>query len=121
LLLDDCPTDSAPPGAPLSNEVVEVAPNADFDRVTLHGLFATFELEQFGPRRRARPTRRQTGAKDVGHFNELFIMTDRAGLTGRATNVLGSAQQLRVRVADIFVTQKSGRDLGEQRVAHQSE
>jgi len=27
------------------DEVVEVATNADFDGVTLHGLFTTFELE----------------------------------------------------------------------------
>jgi hypothetical protein len=101
--------------------VVEVATNADFHGVTLHGLFTTFEFEQFGPRRRAGPTRGQAGAKDVRHFHQLFVVTDRAGLTRRAPDILGGAQQLRVRVADVFVAQQPGGELGEQGVAHQSE
>jgi hypothetical protein len=48
-------------------------------------------------------------------------MTDRARLTRRAPDVSGGAQQLGVRVADIFVSHESSGDLREQGVTHQSE
>jgi hypothetical protein len=35
---------TASTGRPFAHEVVEVATNTDLDRVTLHGLFATFEF-----------------------------------------------------------------------------
>jgi hypothetical protein len=101
--------------------VVEVATDTDFDGVTLHWLFTTFELEQFSARGWAGPARWQARAKDVGHFNQLFVVTDGARLTRRAPDVSGGAQQLWVRVADIFVAHQSGGNLGEQGVAHQSE
>jgi hypothetical protein len=48
-------------------------------------------------------------------------VTDRAGLARRAADVLGGPQQLGVGVTDIFVADKSSRDLGQEGVTYQSE
>jgi hypothetical protein len=100
--------------------VVKGAIHADFHGVTLHRLFATFESEQFRARGGARSPGRQSSAEHVSHFNELFVVTDRTRLTGRATDIFRRAQQLGVSVADIFVTKQAGRDLGQESVADQS-
>jgi hypothetical protein len=100
---------------------MEGAAHADFHGVTLHRLFATLELEQFSTRRRARSPGGQTRAKDVGHLNQLFVVTNRTGLTRGTSYIFCGAKQFGMRVADIFVTYQARGNFGQEGVSNQSE
>ena len=100
---------------------MEVALSAHLDRVTLHGLLATLELGQFGARRRAGAAGRETRAEDVGHLDQLRVAAHRTALTRGASNVARRAQQLGVRVTDVFVEEFARGHLGQQCSAHEAE
>jgi hypothetical protein len=95
--------------------------HADFDGVTLDGLFSPLKLQKFGARRRTGATRRQSSSKDIRHLDQLGVRTDRTGLARRPANILRRPQKFRMRVTDIFVAQSPLSELGEQRVTNETE
>jgi hypothetical protein len=101
--------------------VVEGTADTDFDGVTLDGLFATLQFQEFGTRRGTRAARWQPRTKDVGHFDEFDVRTDRTGFARSTSEVLRRAKQLRVRVTDVLVSKEPRRDLGQESVTHQTE
>jgi hypothetical protein len=95
--------------------------HADFDRVTLHRVFSPFQLQEFGSRGRTRPAGGKSRAKDVGDFDEFGVGTDRTGLTSSAPDVASGTQQLGMGVADVLVTQRAGREFGQQSMTNETE
>jgi hypothetical protein len=101
--------------------VVKRASDADLYGVALDRLFAALEFEQLCTRRGARPARGKTCAEDVRDLDQFNVTADRTGLAGATSEVLRGAQQLGVRIANVFVTDQSGGDLREQRVTYETE
>jgi hypothetical protein len=106
---------------PLTHQVMKRTGHTDLDRVTLHWVLTAFQLQKFRARRRTRPTRRKSRAKDVGDFDQFGVGTDRTGLAGPSSDVASSAQQLGVSVTDVFVTQRAGGEFGQERVTDETE
>jgi hypothetical protein len=101
--------------------VVEVAARADFNGVTLDRFFAALEFGEFRARRGTRPSGGQSCAEDVGHLHQILRVADGTVFTGGASQIVRRAQQFGVRVADVFATNLTLGQFGEQGATDETE
>ncbi len=106
---------------PLTHQVMKRTGHAHFNRVALHGVFTSLQLQKLGARRGARPAGGKPCPEDVGDFDQFGLGTDGAGLARSASNVAPGAKEFRVSIADVFVAQDPGCEFGQQRVADETE
>ena len=104
-------TASPPPGH-LRSRWWKRAGRADLDGVGLHRLVTAHEPSELGLGERAGAPGRQPGPEDVGDLHGRRSLADRAVLAGRAPEVRGGTQQLRVGVADVLAREPALRQPG---------
>lgn len=88
-------------------EVVPRTTGTNLDHVASHLVGAPAEPRQLVGGRGATPVRGEPRTEDIGDVHERGLLTDRAVLTKRCTDISRCAQQLGVRVADVEARQPS--------------
>lgn len=97
------------------DEVVPAAGAAHLDHVDREFLLGRSEPDEFVGRSRRPGQRTELLTENPGHQGELLFAADGAHHIATASVELGSAEQVRIRVADRRDTRPTGVDLGQQR------
>jgi len=100
---------------------MKVTLSAHFNGVTKNRISSTLECEQLRASMRTGAARGKSSAKDVGHLHQFVLVTDRAVLFGRASDVLGRAKELGVSITDIVFLNLARGQTGEQGPANEPE
>ena len=99
---------------------MELTARAHLDAVGLYCFLSSQETVQFRFCSWAGASRRELGAKHIGHFFCGLRVTHWARLTCRAADIGGSTQQFRVRVAHVLSRHFSGANSSSDPISQQS-